>query len=286
MTAILEAHALGKRYGRKQALSECTLSLPAGRVIGLVGPNGAGKSTLLQLACGLIGPTSGTIEVLGGRPASGPEQLAKVGFVAQDTPTYAGLSIADHLKLGARLNPGWDAALAEERIRQLGLDPAQKTGKLSGGQRAQVALTLAVAKRPELLLLDEPVAALDPLARREFLQSLMEYVAEHGTTVVLSSHLVSDLERVCDHLVSLVASRVQVAGDVDDLLATHFRLTTARRDAAGLPEGMRVIQETHTERQSTFIVSADEPVQDPSWVLEPIGLEDLVLTYMGQEARR
>ncbi|MFE2166185.1 ABC transporter ATP-binding protein [Streptomyces sp. NPDC059447] len=286
MTAILEAHALGKRYGRKQALSECTLSLPAGRVIGLVGPNGAGKSTLLQLACGLIGPTSGTIEVLGGRPASGPEQLAKVGFVAQDTPTYAGLSIADHLKLGARLNDGWDVALAEERIRQLGLDPKQKTGKLSGGQRAQVALTLAVAKRPELLLLDEPVAALDPLARREFLQSLMEYVAEHGTTVVLSSHLVSDLERVCDHLVSLVASRVQVAGDVDDLLSTHFRLTTARRDAATLPEEMRVIQETHTERQSTFIVYADKPVQDPSWVLEPLGLEDLVLTYMGQEARR
>ncbi|MFC9299013.1 ABC transporter ATP-binding protein [Streptomyces sp. NPDC057011] len=286
MTAILEAHALGKRYGRKQALSECTLSLPAGRVIGLVGPNGAGKSTLLQLACGLIGPTSGSIEVLGGRPASGPGQLARVGFVAQDTPTYAGLSIADHLKLGARLNPGWDAALAQERIRQLGLDPAAKTGKLSGGQRAQVALTLAVAKRPELLLLDEPVAALDPLARREFLQSLMEYVAEHGTTVVLSSHLVSDLERVCDHLVSLVASRVQLAGDVDDLIATHFRLTTARRDSGTLPDGMRVIQETHTQRQSTFIVRAEKPVQDPSWVLDPIGLEDLVLTYMTLENQR
>ncbi|MFG2978584.1 ABC transporter ATP-binding protein [Streptomyces sp. NPDC048331] len=282
MTAILEARALGKRYGRKEALSDCTLSLPSGRVVGLVGPNGAGKSTLLQLACGLIGPTSGSIEVLGGRPASGPEQLAKVGFVAQDTPTYAGLSIADHLKLGARLNPGWDAQLAQDRIRQLGLEPAQKTGKLSGGQRAQVALTLAVAKRPELIILDEPVAALDPLARREFLQSLMEVVAEHGTTVVLSSHLVSDLERVCDHLVSLVASRVQVAGDVDDLLASHFRLTTARRDAATLPEGMRVIQETHTERQSTFIVRAEKPVQDPSWVLEPLDLEDLVLTYMSR----
>ncbi|MEU7603463.1 ABC transporter ATP-binding protein [Streptomyces sp. NPDC040724] len=286
MTAILEARALGKRYGRKQALSDCTLSVPAGRVVGLVGPNGAGKSTLLQLACGLIGPTSGSIEVLGGRPASGPEQLAKVGFVAQDTPTYAGLSIADHLKLGARLNPGWDAQLAEGRIRQLGLDPVQKAGKLSGGQRAQVALTLAVAKRPELLILDEPVAALDPLARREFLQSLMEVVAEHGTTVVLSSHLVSDLERVCDHLISLVASRVQLAGDVDDLLATHFRLTTARREAATLPEGMQVVQETHTERQSTFIVRSDKAVHDPSWVLEPLNLEDLVITYMSRAAAR
>lgn len=267
MTAILEARALGKRYGRKVALSDCTLSVPSGRVVGLVGPNGAGKSTLLQLACGLIGPTSGSIEVLGGRPASGPGQLAKVGFVAQDTPTYAGLSIADHLRLGARLNPGWDAQLAEERIRQLGLDPAQKAGKLSGGQRAQVALTLAVAKRPELLILDEPVAALDPLARREFLQSLMEVVAEHGTTVVLSSHLVSDLERVCDHLISLVASRVQLSGDVDDLLATHFRLTTARREAATLPQGMRVVLETHTERQSTFIVRSDKAVRIPpgSW---------------------
>lgn len=280
----MEARALGKRYGRKEALSDCTLSVLSGRVVGLVGPNGAGKSTLLQLACGLIAPTSGSIEVLGGRPASGPGQLAKVGFVAQDTPTYAGLSIADHLRLGARLNPGWDARPAEERIRQLGLDPAQKTGKLSGGQRAQVALTLAVAERPELLILDEPVAALDPLARREFLQSLMEVVAEHGTTVVLSSHLVSDLERVCDHLISLVASRVQLSGDVDDLLATHFRLTTARREAATLPQGMEVVQETHTERQSTFVVRSDKAVQDPSWVLEPLNLEDLVLTYMSQAA--
>ncbi|MFF5487695.1 ATP-binding cassette domain-containing protein [Streptomyces virginiae] len=190
--------------------------------------------------------------------------------------------MADHLRLGARLNPGWDAQLAEERIRQLDLDPAQKAGKLSGGQRAQVALTLAVAERPELLILDEPVAALDPLARREFLQSLMEVVAEHGTTVVLSSHLVSDLERVCDHLISLVASRVQLSGDVDDLLATHFRLTTARREAATLPHGMEVVLETHTERQSTFIVRSDQAVQDPSWVLEPLNLEDLVLTYMSQ----
>ncbi|MET7368683.1 ABC transporter ATP-binding protein [Streptomyces sp. NPDC005566] len=286
MTAILEARGLGKRYGRRQALDDCTLSVPAGRVVGLVGPNGAGKSTLLQLACGLITPTSGTIDVLGGRPASGPAQLAKVGFVAQDTPTYTGLSIADHLRLGARLNPGWDEELARTRIQDLGLDPAQRVGKLSGGQRAQVALTLAVAKRPELLILDEPVAALDPLARREFLQGLMEYVAEHGTTVILSSHLVSDLERVCDHLISLVASRVQIAGDVDDLLGTHFRLTTARRDAEDLPAGMRVLTATHTERQSTFIVRAAAPVHDPAWVLEPLDLEDLVLTYMADGRAR
>ncbi|MDT5035668.1 MAG: type transport system ATP-binding protein, partial [Micromonosporaceae bacterium] len=193
MSAVLEASRLGKKYGRRPALSDCTLSVPAGRVVGLVGPNGAGKTTLLQLACGLLTPTSGTLTVLGAVPAAGPEQLARVGFVAQDTPTYPGLSIADHLRLGAHLNPRWDAELAAHRIGRLGLDPKQRAGKLSGGQRAQLALTLAIAKRPELLILDEPVASLDPLARREFLQSLMEFTAESGASVVLSSHLMADL---------------------------------------------------------------------------------------------
>ncbi|MFF2040616.1 ABC transporter ATP-binding protein [Kitasatospora sp. NPDC058170] len=280
MTAIIEARGLGKRYGRRQALSDCTLSVPAGRVVGLVGPNGAGKSTLLQLACGMLTPTSGSIEVLGERPASTTAQMARVGFVAQDTPTYTALSIADHLRLGAELNPRWDAGLAERRIRQLGLDSAQRAGRLSGGQRAQLALTLAVAKHPDLLLLDEPVAALDPLARRGFLQSLMEFVAETEATVVLSSHLVSDLERVCDHLIVLAASRVQAVGEIDDLLATHFRLTTARREADTLPAGMQVVQADHTDRQSTFVVRADAAVEDPSWVMEPLALEDLVLSYM------
>ena len=193
MTAIVSARGLGKRYRRRWALTDCTLDIPAGHVTGLVGPNGAGKTTLLNLAAGLLAPTTGTIEVCGGRPAAGPEQLAKVGYVAQDTPTYPGLSVRDHLELGARLNPHWDAALARDRVDRLGLDPAQKAGRLSGGQRAQLALTLGLAKRPELLLLDEPLASLDPLARREFLQSLMEAVAEHGFSVVLSSHLVADL---------------------------------------------------------------------------------------------
>ncbi|MGW4384787.1 ABC transporter ATP-binding protein [Kitasatospora sp. NPDC004531] len=282
MTAIVETRALTKRYGRRTALADCTLTVPAGRVVGLVGPNGAGKSTLLQLACGLLTPTSGTVEVFGRPPAADSAQLGRVGFVAQDTPTYAALTVADHLRLGARLNPRWDAALADRRIRQLGLDPAQRAGRLSGGQRAQLALTLAIAKRPELLLLDEPVAALDPLARRAFLQSLMEFVADSGSeaTVVLSSHLVSDLERVCDHLIVLAGARIQADGEIDDLLATHFRLTTARRAADTLPAGLRVIHAEHTERQSTFTVRADTPIEDPAWAIEPLGLEDLVLTYM------
>ena len=284
MTAVIEAQGLGKRYGQRWALSDCTLAIPAGRVVGLVGPNGAGKTTLLHLIVGLLTPTSGSIRVLGGRPAGSPAQLAKVGFVAQDTPTYAGLSIADHLKLGARLNPGWDAALARDRIERLGLDPASRAGKLSGGQRAQLALTLGIAKRPELLILDEPVAALDPLARREFLQGLMEAAAEHELSVVLSSHLVSDLERVCDYLIVLVDSRVRVAGEVEELLATHHRLTGARRDPTRLPADQHVVSASHTDRQTTLIIRTDAPIHDPAWTVSQLGLEDLVLAYMGKPA--
>ena len=218
---LLATDGLGKRYRRRWALSDCTLEIPAGRVVGLVGPNGAGKTTLLHLASGLIAPTAGTVEVLGGRPGDGPVQLRRVGFVAQDTPVYRGLSVAGHLRMAAYLNPGWDGAAARRRIEQLGIDPRQRAGRLSGGQRAQVALTLAIAKRPELLILDEPVASLDPLARREFLRSVAGTVAGRGTNVVLSSHLVADLELICDYLVVLVASRVRLAGDIPELLASH-----------------------------------------------------------------
>ncbi len=207
MTAVIAAGELGKAYRRTWALRDCTLAIPGGRVVGLAGPDGAGKTTLLRLATGMLTPTRGTITVLGQRPAAGPAQLARVGFVAQDTAVYARLTVAGHLRLGAWLNPGWDDNLAQQRIGQLALDPRQRAGSLSGGQRAQLALTLAMAKRPGLLLLDEPVASLDPLARREFLQGLMEAVAGQRLSVVLSSHLVADLERVCDYLVVLVASR-------------------------------------------------------------------------------
>jgi ABC-2 type transport system ATP-binding protein len=282
MSAVLETRGLGKRYGRRWALSDCTLDIPAGRVVGLVGPNGAGKTTLLHLSVGLLAPSSGTISVLGGRPASGPAQLAKVGFVAQDTPTYAGLTVADHLKLGAKLNPGWDAALARDRIDRLGLDLRQKAGHLSGGQRAQLALTLGIAKRPELLILDEPVASLDPLARREFLRGLMEAVADQHVSVILSSHLVADLERVCDYLIVLVGSRVQLAGEVDTLLASHYLLSGPRRDLDTLPADQEVIQASHTGRQTTLLVRTDNPVHDPAWTVERTDLEDLVLAYMSQ----
>jgi ABC-2 type transport system ATP-binding protein len=280
VTTVLRAVGLGKKYRRRWALSDCTLDVPAGKVVGLVGPNGAGKTTLLNLAVGLLAPTTGSIEVLGGRPGEGSEQLARVGFVAQDTPTYAGLTVNDHLRLGARLNPRWDDAMARDRVDRLGVDPGQRAGRLSGGQRAQLALTLGIAKRPELLVLDEPVASLDPLARREFLQDLMEAVAEHELSVILSSHLVADLERVCDHLIVLVDSRVQVAGDIDQLLASHRRLVGPRRDLDGLPAEQQVITASHTDRQTSVLVRTEAPILDPAWTVGELDLEDLVLAYM------
>jgi ABC-2 type transport system ATP-binding protein len=280
VTTLLETCGLGKRYGRRWALRDCTLTLPQGCVAGLVGPNGAGKTTLLQLAVGLLAPTAGSVEVLGDVVAGAPKQLAQVGFVAQDTPTYPRLSVAEHLRLGARLNPNWDCELAQDRIRELGLDSNQRADQLSGGQRAQLALTLAVAKRPKLLLLDEPVASLDPLARREFLQGLMQIAAEQGVSIVFSSHLIADLERVCDHLILLAGGRVQIAGEVDELLATHHRLIGARRAPERQPSGQQIIEASHTDRQSTLLVHNDHPINDPSWTSEEVGLEDLVLAYM------
>jgi ABC-2 type transport system ATP-binding protein len=223
MNTLIETRGLGKRYRGRQALAECTVSVPAGAITGLVGPNGAGKSTFLNLVTGMLAPSEGSILVLGQAPGT---RLAKVGFVAQDTPVYASLSIADHFRLGAHLNPGWDQSYAQARIARLGVDPKQKAGKLSGGQRAQLALTMAIAKRPALLILDEPVAALDPLARRGFTDELTAAASSTGMSVVLSSHLVSDLERTCNWLIVLNSGRVRAAGPLPDLLAAHPGMTT------------------------------------------------------------
>jgi ABC-2 type transport system ATP-binding protein len=280
MTAVIEVQGLGKRYRRRWALRDCTLSIPAGRVVGLVGVNGAGKSTLLHLVVGLLQPTTGTVSVLGDRPAAGPSALARVAFLAQDAPLYPSLTVAEHLELGRRLNGGWDHDVATARIAALGLVRDQPAGRLSGGQRAQLALTMAIAKRPELLVLDEPVASLDPLARRDFLQGLMEAVAERDLTVVLSSHVLADVERVCDHLVLLDDGRVRVAGDIDDLLAGHRLLTGARRHPCRLPTGQVVVEAHHTERQSRLLVRTGAPIHDPWWEVDEVGLEELVLAYM------
>jgi ABC-2 type transport system ATP-binding protein len=211
-------------------------------------------------------------------------ELARVGFLAQDAPVYPSLTVAEHLRLGERLNQQWDRELATGRIGRLGLDVGQRAGRLSGGQRSQLALTLAMGKRPELLVLDEPVSSLDPLARREFLQDLMGLVAEHEPTVVLSSHLLSDVERVCDHLVVLADGQVQLEGPVDELLSTHKLLTGPRRDTNSLPRDQKVIRVSNTDRQTTALVQTTQPILDPRWVVSDIGLEDLVLAYMSRTA--
>ncbi len=284
--AALETVGLGKRYLRHWALEDCTVRIPRGHVVGLVGPNGAGKSTMLNLAAGLLAPTAGAIEVLGEQPARDAAQLARVGFVPQDVSLYPWFSVEDHLRLGAHCNPRWDAVAAHARLAELGLSPRQRAGTLSGGQRAQLSLTIALAKRPELLLLDEPVSGLDPLARREFLGLLMSTVAANDVSVVLSSHLVSDIERVCDYLIVLVDSRVRVAGEIEELLASHHRLVGTRSEDDVAPANQTVIAASVTDRQRLLVVRSDGPVVEPEWVIESIALEDLVLAYMGQGAVR
>jgi ABC-2 type transport system ATP-binding protein len=273
---------LGKRYGTTWALRDCTLDIPAGSVTALVGPNGAGKTTLLHLLIGLGRPTAGTAEVLGLSPRRDAHALLpRLGFVAQDHPLYRNLSIAETFHLIRKLNPGWDDRYGLARIEHLGLDRDRKVGKLSGGQQSQVALTLALAKQPELLVLDEPVASLDPLARREFMNAVLEAVVETQMTVIISSHIVSELERVCDHLITLADSRTQLAGSIADIVASHRLLTGPRSDAASVARVHDVIRESHTERQTTLLVRANGHVYDSCWEQHEVDLEEIVLAYLG-----
>jgi ABC-2 type transport system ATP-binding protein len=279
----LRTQGLGKRYGSTWALRDCDLEIPPGTVTALVGPNGAGKTTLLQIAIGLLEPTAGTIAVLGRDPRAEPKAvLPHVGFVAQDHPLPRRFTIAETLRLGRELNPHWDDALAAQRIDELGLSPRHRVGTLSGGQQAQVALTLALAKRAQLLLLDEPVASLDPLARREFLNTVVQAVAETGTGVVLSSHIVADLERICDRLIILAHGRTQLDGAIDDILAGHRVLTGPRTSPERVARVHNVIRESHTERQTTLLVRANGHVYDSCWELHEIDLEEIVLAYLDQ----
>jgi ABC-2 type transport system ATP-binding protein len=218
---VVEASDLGKRYGRAWALRECTLEIPAGRVTALVGPNGAGKTTLLNLAVGLTAPSAGAVTVLGGRRAGSPAALDAIAFVAQDTPLYKTLTAADMIYIARSLNRRFDRPYAHGRLDELGIPPKRRTGKLSGGQQAQLALTLALARRPQLLVLDEPVAALDPIARHDFMATVLGAAAADGVSVLLSSHVLTELERVASYLVLMSRGQIQLAGQVNDLLAAH-----------------------------------------------------------------
>jgi ABC-2 type transport system ATP-binding protein len=277
----IEAAGLGKRYRSRWALRDCNLRIPRGRIVALVGPNGSGKTTLLHLAAGLIRPTEGAITIEGAVPGRDPSLIRKVGLVAQDVPLYGGFTVEETLELGRRLNSSWDGSVARTRLDQLGIPGGQRVGELSGGQRAQVALALALGKRPEVLLLDEPLANLDPLARRSFMQTLLDSATDTGLTVVLSSHLVADLERTCDYLILLASSRIQVAGDIDDLLSSHRVLTGARAGLKHIDGVAAVVEEQHTDRQTTLLVRTDGPIVDPWWLSETVSLEELVLAYLG-----
>jgi ABC-2 type transport system ATP-binding protein len=278
---VIETTGLGKRYHQTWALRECSLSIPAGHVVALVGPNGAGKTTLLNLTVGLATPSAGVVTVLGGMPAGSPGALDGIAFVAQDTPVYKNLSVTDMLHLTRNLNRHFDQGYARARLDELGIPLKRKAGKLSGGQQAQLALTLALARRPRLLVLDEPLANLDPLARHDFMATVMATVAENGMSVVLSSHVLAELERVADYLILVSVGRVQVAGEVDDLLAGHRVLTGPATDARTLEE-LAVVHERRGDAQAHLLVRTGGPADPvpPGWEAHPVGLEELVLAYL------
>ncbi|GAA3256540.1 ABC transporter ATP-binding protein [Dactylosporangium siamense] len=288
MTAItepglaLQASGLGKRYGSTWALRDVELAVPEGRVIALVGPNGAGKTTLLHLAMGLTVPTAGEVRVQGGLAAGSLAALSTVGFVAQDAALYPNLSVADTIHLAHNLNTGFDVSRAHERIAELDVPLGCKVGKLSGGQRAQVALTLALAKRPRLLILDEPLSSLDPLARHDFMAALMAAVAEDGISVLYSSHVVSELERVSDYLVVLSGGRVQLADEVDDVLGTHWLYTGPVAEADRIAADLPVLRDRRTDVLAYLLVRSTGPQAQPphGWEATRVGLEELVLAYL------
>ncbi|MEU4213604.1 ABC transporter ATP-binding protein [Streptomyces sp. NPDC026206] len=277
----LEAVGLGVRYRRDRALRDCSFRLPAGRVCALVGPNGAGKSTLLALAAGLRRPTEGRLRVLGGEPAD-PGVRPRVAYLAQDKPLYASFTVADTLRMGRALNPGrWDQAAAERLVHAGNLSPHARVGSLSGGQRTRVALALAFGKRPELLLLDEPMSDLDPLVRHETMAALMTEAAENSTTVVMASHVLAELEGVCDYLLLISGGRVRLAGEVEDLVFAH-RLVMGRYEDAGTPREFAahtIVEARTTGRQLTALIRHDGPVRGHWETAEP-SLEELILAHL------
>jgi ABC-2 type transport system ATP-binding protein len=286
VTPMLEATELRLSYGKIEALRGLDLTIPRGKIVALVGPNGAGKTSLLHLAVGLLSPSSGAIRTLGSSPAKQPTQvLARVGFVAQDRPLYRDFSIADTLELGRHLNSRWDGGVARGRLERLGLDLRRTVGSLSGGEQAQVALALALGKIPELLMLDEPVAHLDPLARRDFMRELVDAVVERQMSVVLSSHLVSDLERVCDYLVIISKGELQLAGEIDVLLRQHS-LVAGNGSAPRLPDGVHTVSGAGIGAAGSVVVRWDRPDQRALLSSEPVDLEELVLAYLSVPSER
>jgi len=280
----LRTDRLGRRYGKVWGLRDCTIEVPAGAVAALVGPNGAGKTTLLEMIIGLLEPTEGQVSVFGEASHAGTaETLARVGYVAQDHPLYRDFTVADLFRLGRAMNPGWDQELAAARVGALGIALKRKVKGLSGGQQAQVSLTMALAKRAPLLVLDEPVSSLDPVARLEFMRDVMSTAADGALTFLISSHVVSELERFCDWLIILTGGHVQLAGPADDLIGAHRLLTVPRATPDAELPGM-VIHRTDSDRHSAVLVRTD-PVRlavqgQAGWQDGPVSFEQLVMAYL------
>jgi ABC-2 type transport system ATP-binding protein len=275
----LEAFELGKRYRRREVLDGCSFQIPAGRICALVGPNGAGKSTLLTLAAGLLAPSRGRVEVFGSR-AGAQDTRPMVGFLPQDRPLYPQLSVDEHLRLGFELNPRWSWAAAELALGEIPGDARVET--LSGGQRARLALALVLGKQPDLLLLDEPMAQLDPLARHEVTSVIMADAAERGTTVVISSHVLSELEPVCDHLIMIDAGRIRLAADTEELIGCHTVVTAVRGDGGEMPRELKlhsVIDARIGGRSITALIRPGALLPD-DWIAAVPTLEEVVLGYM------
>ena len=279
--SIIEVTGLGKRYGKRWALQDCSLSMPAGHVVALVGPNGAGKTTLLHCAIGLVEPSTGHATVLDGLVAGSPQALDRVAFVAQDAPLYKYLSVTQMIELTRCLNRTFDITLIKQRLDGLGIGLDQKVGKLSGGQQAQLALALALARHPELLVLDEPLARLDPLARYEFMGVVMTAVAEEGLSVVLSSHVVSELERVANYLIVLNSGRVQIASEIDELMQSHWLLTGPADEIDEMCRAFPVVETYRGDRQARLLVrSFDTSNIGQNWEATAVTLEELILAYL------
>lgn len=281
---VLETHGLAKRFARRWGLRDCTLSIPPGRVAALVGPNGAGKSTLLRMAAGLWRPTQGTIEVLGER-ASGenPLLVGRVGYLDQVRPVYRGLRVDELFRFGQATNPAWDMGAARAYVDQLDISPRDRVDRLSGGQQAQVALAMCLAKRPELLILDEPAAALDPVAREDLLRLLMREVAERGTSVVLSTHALGDVASICDYLVILSRSRVVLADDLDFVIQSHRLLNAPTTSTPLLPDGVTVLSTRTSSRDVTHLARTTLPLVDDGWRVDEPTLDEIIVAYLRHE---
>lgn len=283
MMYAIEATHLSKRYHQKWSLNDCTFQVSPGSIVGLIGPNGAGKTTLIQLLMGLLKPSQGEVRVLGHTPGYDANHLLpKVGFLAQEHPLYTSFTVQDTLKMGQKLNTSWDDHMARTRLEALGIPFRQRIGKLSGGQQAQVALVLALAKQPEVLILDEPVASLDPVARRNFFQMLMETVAQTAITVIFSSHLITDIERICNHVILLASSRLLLSSEVEDILASHTLLVGPLEHAHSIEKVHTVLSKRATGRQCILLVRLNGPLLDPIWESRAVSLEEIMLAYMDQ----